>query len=145
MLIVPALLAILAGCTGGANTEADPRRAVIKMFYAIEKDDRETLAHFLDFETLLKEGVQDYALKMDSIRVFHSPEDILDDLLKGGLTNQRWLAMQRVVGSAEQTNDSALVEVSFINKATSVQYYNKFGLRKVNDVWKVYSFSVTDQ
>lgn len=145
ILLLPALVSIIAGCTGGANTEADPRRAVIKMFQAIEKNDRETLSHFLDFEMLLKPGTQDYALKMDSVRVFNSPDDILDDLLEGGLTNQRWLAMQRVVGSAEQTDDSALVEVSFINKETSVQYYNKFGLRKVNDVWKVYSFSVTDQ
>jgi len=144
ILLLPALVSIIAGCTGGANTESDPRKAVLKMFRAIEQDDRETLAHFLDFESLLKPGAMDYALKMDSIRAFYNPEEILDDLLKGGLTNQRWLAMQRVVGSAEQSNDSALVEVSFINKKTNTQYYNKFGLRKVNDVWKIYSFSVPD-
>ena len=53
--------------------------------------------------------------------------------------------MQRIVGSGSQLNDSALVEVSFINKETNTQYYNNFGPRKVNDVWKIYSFSVKDK
>jgi hypothetical protein len=114
------------------------------MFRAMEKNDRQTLAHFLDFETLLKAGTKDYALSMDSIRTFNNPEEILDDLMEGGLTNQRWMAMQRIVGSGSQMSDSALVEVSFINKKTNTQYYNKFGLRRVNDVWKVYSFSVQE-
>jgi hypothetical protein len=142
LLLVPVLFMIIAGCNPSVNTASDPRKAVIEMFKAIENNDREKLAHYLDFETLLKTGENDYALKMDSVRKFTNPQEILDDLLQGGLTNQRWLAMQRIVGSGSQLNDSALVEVSFINKATSTQYYNKFGLRKVNGVWKVYSFSV---
>lgn len=144
ILLLPAILLIVAGCSGKINTESDPRKAVIKMFRAMEKNDRTTLAHFLDFETLLKSGDNDYALQMDTARKFNGPDEILDDLLEGGLTYQRWMALQRIVGSASQQNDSALVEVSFINKETSKQYYNKFGLRKVNDVWKVYSFSVKE-
>jgi hypothetical protein len=144
MLLLPAALLIMAGCSNKINTESDPRRAVIKMFQAMETNDRTTLAHFLDFETLLKAQENDYALQMDTARSFADPEEILDDLLEGGLTYQRWMALQRVVGSASQQNDSALVEVSFINKETSKQYYNKFGLRKVNDVWKIYSFSVKE-
>lgn len=139
------MMIIISGCSSGANTESDPRKAVIKMFRAIENNDRESLAHFLDFEMLLKTGQRDYALKTDTPRKFSDPEEILDDLLEGGLTNQRWQAMQRIVGSASQTPDSALVEVSFINKETNTQYYNKFGLRKVSDVWKIYSFSVKDK
>jgi len=141
-LLLPALLIIVAGCNSASNDASGPREAVIKMFRAIENNDRETLAHYLDFQTLLKPGKVDYALTMDSARTFNNPNEILDDLLEGGLTHNRWQALQRVVGSGSQLNDSAQVEVSFINKETNTQYYNMFGLRKVNDVWKIYSFSV---
>ncbi len=145
IVLLPLILLIIAGCSTKVNTESDPRKAVIKMFGAIEDNDRETLAHYLDFKTLLSVTGRDYALQMDSVRQFHDPEEILDDLLVGGLTHSRWQAMQLVVGSASQQNDSALVEVSFINKQTDTQYYNKFGLQKINDVWKIYSFSVKDE
>lgn len=140
--LLPLILLIAGGCSTRVNTENDPRKVVINMFAAMENNDREALAHYLDFKTLLTTTDRDYALQMDSVRQFYDPEQILDDLLEGGLTFTRWHLMQRVVGSATQQNDSALVEVSFINKETSTQYYNKFGLRKVNDVWKIYSFSV---
>jgi hypothetical protein len=145
LLLLPVALLVISGCSSGPNTESDPRKVVLKAMKAIENNDRATLAHYLDFETLLKHGERDYALKTDTPRVFNDPEQILDDLLEGGLTNSRWQALQRVVGSASQQNDSALVEVSFINKETDTQYYNKFGLRKINDVWKIYSFSAKDR
>ena len=72
-LIVPVLLLVIAGCSSGANTESDPRQAVIKMFRAIERNERETLAHFLDFETLLKAGLKDYALKMTTCALLLIP------------------------------------------------------------------------
>jgi hypothetical protein len=144
LLLIPVLLMMIAGCNPSVNTASDPKKAVIQMFKAMEENDREKLAHYLDFESLLKTGESDYALQMDSVRKFTNPQEILDDLLQGGLTNQRWQSLQRIVGSGSQMNDSALVEVSFINKATSTQYYNKFGLRKVNGVWKIYSFSVPE-
>jgi len=142
LALAAAIIAILAGCSPGPKGDADPRKAVLSMFRAIENEDRAQLAHCLDFESLLKSTGVDYALKTDSPRVFSNPEEILNDLLKGGLTNQRWLAMQRIVDKSTQSGDSALVDVSFVDKTKSIQYLNKFGLRKVNGVWKIYSFSV---
>lgn len=140
-LLLAAILLVISGCTGGG--ESDPRRVVVKMFRAIENNDRAGLAHCLDFEAFLRSSGRDYALQMDTARVFSNPEQILDDLLEGGLTYTRWSKLQKIVGSATEGQDSALVEVSFINKETEMQYYNKFGLRKVNGGWKIYSFSVT--
>ena len=143
VLVVLALL-IIWGCSSGVNTDSDPRRVVIKMFNAMENNEREDLAHFLDFAALLKSHGRDYALQMDSARAFRSAEEILDDMVDSGLTKIRWFGMQKVVGSSEIMGDTALVEVSFINKKTDTQYYNKFGLHRINDRWKIYSFSVRE-
>ncbi len=114
------------------------------MLKALEENDREKLAHYLDFSALLNPANRDYALQMDSVRRFRSPEDILNDLTEGGLTHDRWMSMQRIVANDEitESGDTAFVEVSFISKETNKQYYNKWGLRKINDIWKIYSFGV---
>ncbi len=144
VLAVPAMLLIIAGCSSGPNTSSDPRKVVINMFRAIENNDRDKLAHYLDFPALMTPSGSDYALSaMDSARTFADPEKILDDLLPGGQTYERWKDLQKIVNKViSQSPDSALVEVSFINKATSTQYYTVFGLDKMNDIWKIYSFNV---
>lgn len=144
MLCVAIFVVTLTACSSKVNTEEDPRKVVIKMFGAMEEDDRETLAHYLDFVSIMQSGGDDYALSGDTARTFHSPEQILDDMTDTGLTKKRWFAMQRVVGSSTQDGDQALVEVSFIDKNTNTQYFNRFGLKKVNGVWKIYSFSVKE-
>ena len=83
---------------------------------------------------------EDYALQRDEPRVFHNPEEILNDLTDDGLTKTRWFSMQRVIGNTQIKGDTAFVEVSFIDKARSKQYYNKFGLHKKDNSWKIYSF-----
>jgi hypothetical protein len=139
--LIAIAVAAIVGCSSGFEKESDPGKVVVNMFRAMEKGDTATLVHYLDFESLLKPGEHDYALQMDTPRVFSNPQEIITDLLKGGLTHTRWVAMQRIVGSSTVSNDTALVEVSFINKSTSTQYYTKFGLRKVNDRWKIFSFN----
>jgi len=136
-----AALVIIGGCGPKVDTDTDPRRIVLNLFKAMDNDDRPALAHYLDFASLLKTSVADYALQTDSMRVFYDPEQILSDLAKGGLTNTRWGAMQRVVDDVQQGNDTALVEVSFIDKGSSTQYMTKFGLRKIGGNWKVFSFN----
>lgn len=144
ILIVPWLVLFLSGCGSKVDTDQNPRRIVIKMLKAMEDNDREKLAYYLDFSTLLKPGNRDYALQMDSVRQFQTPDDILDDLSEDGLTYERWMAMQRIVANDSITpgGDTAFVEVSFISKETNKQYYNKWGLCKKNKIWKIFSFAI---
>ena len=140
-------IALIQGCSSKGDQDPDPRQVVLNMLREMEKGDEEArnaLAHYLDFPSLLMPSDRDYALQMDSVRSFHNPEAILDDLTEGGLTRERWLSLQRVVGDAEQVGDTAFVEVSFTNKITDTQYYNKWGLRKINGLWKIYSFHTLD-
>ncbi len=143
VLLAPAIFLIVAGCSSGPNTSSDPTKVVVQMFRAIENNDRDKLAHYLDFPALMTPTGSDYALNMDTARLFTNPEAILDDLLPGGKTYEAWKDLQKIVNKViSQSPDSALVEVTFNNKQTGRAYRTTFGLDKVNDVWKVYSFNV---
>ena len=141
-LLAPVIVLVIAGCSSGPNTDSDPTKVVVKMFRAIENNDRATLAHYLDFPALMESTASVYALNLDSARTFPHPEAILDDLLPGGQTYDSWKDLQKIVNKVvSQTSDTAMVEVTFNNKATGRAYRTIFGLDKVNDVWKIYSFN----
>ena len=128
----------LVGC--GSDDEFDPRKVVISMFGAMEKNDKATLAHILDLVELMKTTQQDYALGGVNARVWTNPQQILDDLTGDGLTKQRWFSYQRIVNKAEIFGETASVEVTFVDKEKSKGYRTKFGVHKVNEKWKIYSF-----
>ena len=128
----------LVGCF--SSGQDDPREVVLTMIRGMDRSDGPAIASCLDFASLLTPGATDYALRMDSVRAFPDSEALLKDLTAGGLTRERWLEMQRVVGSTTMSGDTALVEVSFISRLTNTQNYNKWGLRKINGQWKIFSF-----
>lgn len=136
--IIFIILVLSIACSGGGA--GSPRDTVTQFFGAMENNDRATIAHLLDLPALMSIQGEDYALQRPEPRMFYNPEDILDDLTDEGLTKTRWFAMQRVMGQSEIKGDTAFVEVSFIDKQTNVQYYNKFGLHKKDGRWKIYSF-----
>jgi len=123
------------------ETGDSPKEVVVKMFGAMDRDDIAALNDVLDIPALMERGAQDYSLQADTARVFHSPEDLLNDLTGDGKTKRRWFSYQRVMGNTEIKDDTAFVEISFIDKAKSTQYYNKFGLhRDKSGRWIIYSF-----
>ncbi len=136
-LIPILILVIIVSC--GESTES-PKKVVIKLFGAMERDDRAAIKHYLDLPAIMEKGPEDYALKADTARVFHSPADILDDMTGQGKTKSRWFALKRVIGKQTIKEDTAFVEVSFIDEKNSIQYYNKFGLHKKDGRWQIYSF-----
>jgi hypothetical protein len=138
MGVLICVLILLPMC--GDLSDDSPKEVVIRLFGAMDRDDRAAIVYILDLPSMMGLENDDYALQTDSPRTFYNPEDILDDLTGEGLTKSRWFALQRVIGRMEIHGDSALVEVSFINKEKGIQYYNKFGLCRKNNGWKIYSF-----
>lgn len=122
-----------------------PKETVIRLFGAMERNEKAAILNLVDVPALMEISGEDYALKSDNPRTFHNPEDILNDMTGDGLTKRRWFSMQRIIGRVEIIGDSAFVEVSFIDKEKSKQYYNKFGLHKKDNNWKIYSFRTISQ
>lgn len=135
--------ALLIACVDSKD-DVDPRirTTVIKIFTAMGDSNRAELAELLDFRTLLLPGETDYALSMDSVRYFNDSEEMLDDLMPGGFTNQRWMNMTKVVAEATQSpdRDSAIVLVTFVTKQK--KYVSRFGLHRLSGKWQVFSFHI---
>jgi hypothetical protein len=136
------LLVVTLGLTncGGTHEQDDPRKVVIAMFGAMEKNDKASLARLLDLVELMKTGSEDYSLGGGEPRVWANPEQILNDLTGEGLTKSRWFSFQRIVNEAEISGETAAVEVTFVDKDQSKGYRTKFGVHLVNEKWKIYSF-----
>jgi len=132
------VLALAAGCGSGAD--GNPKEVVIQLFGAMDRNERAAIPRLLDMPALMEAQDEDYALQRSRPRKFYNPEEILNDLTDSGLTKTIWFSMQRIVGKTTHQGDTAFVEVSFVDKAKGVQYYNKFGLHRVNNRWKIYSF-----
>lgn len=143
IVVIFSIAWLFFGCS--MPTLSDPKGVVISMFGAMEKNDKAALAHLLDLAELMKTYNEDYALQMDSPRVFTSPQQILDDLTHEGLTKTRWFSMQRIINKAKVMGETATVEVTFNDKQKSKAYLTKFGLHKVNGKWKIYSFRTNQQ
>ena len=126
----------LANC-GGPLDQSDPRKVVIAMFGAMEKNDKASLARLLDLVELMKAGNEDYSLGGGEPRVWTNPEQILDDLTGEGLTKSRWFALQRIVNESEISGETAAVEVTFVDKDQSKGYRTKFGVHNINGKWKI--------
>jgi hypothetical protein len=139
ILLIIIALSLYIGCAGVGGGDS-PKDTVIKLFGAMERNDRAAIIRLLDLPALMSITDADYALQRDKPRVFRNPEKLLDDLTNDGLTKTKWFEMQRVIGKTEIKGDTAFVEVSFISKETNIQYYNKFGLHQKNDQWRIYSF-----
>ncbi|MCH9031252.1 MAG: hypothetical protein IIB00_03200 [candidate division Zixibacteria bacterium] len=133
----------LFGC--GTILEPSPRQHVIKFFGAMERNDRPAIINSLDLVSLMQVSESDYALKLETPRVMQSPISIVDDLTEDGQTKQVWFRMTRVVGDQEIIGDTAYVEVSFLSESKGVQYYNKFGLRKIGEGWRIFSFRTLNE
>ena len=133
----------LYGC--GTTLEPSPRQHVIKFFGAMERNDRPAIINSLDLTSLMQVAESDYALQLDTPRVMQSPISIVDDLTEDGQTKQVWFRMTRVVGDEEIIGDTAYVEVSFLNDSKGVQYYNKFGLRRIGEGWRIFSFRTLNE
>jgi len=132
------LVGLLSGCSG--TGQSDPRQVVISFFGAMERNDQAALAHLLDLASLMRNTSEDYAVSTDEPRVFTNPQEILNDLTNDGLTKTRWFSMQRIINNASVQEETATVEVTFVDKKASQGYRTNFGLRKSNGIWRIYSF-----
>lgn len=134
---------LLSGCSRVDMN--DPRQVVIAMFGAMEKNDQAALAHILDLPELMRNSGDDYAFQTDEPRVFHDPQEILNDLTGDGKTKEVWFSLQRIVNKAKIMGETATVEVTFVDKDASKGYRTAFGLHKRHGKWKIYSFQTMQE
>jgi hypothetical protein len=137
---VLAVLTLLPSC---ADTP-EPRRTVMNFLTSLREDTTsiEYLDQLLDFDELLDESsiyTYDSALSRTE-----NKQEFAALLLKGGKVRDRWMKNQIIVGGVQISGDTAIVEVSFIDRKAKLvkQYYNKMGVHRSEDKWRIFAFKL---
>jgi outer membrane murein-binding lipoprotein Lpp len=130
----------VAGCSSGSRP--DPKDAVKAMFDAMRTSDSVTLASVVDLSAASHDLRSELAgAAGDTAANQEWDKLLLKEMTGEGVIRQRWLNDNQVVlGRSEVTGDSALVEVSFLDRVTRVQYYNKMRLHFRDGHWVVTDF-----
>ncbi|MBU1320613.1 MAG: hypothetical protein KKG33_06570 [candidate division Zixibacteria bacterium] len=136
------LLILLTIAAASCSDDPEPRQTVMHFLQSLRQDTTsyDYLSQLLDLDELVKENsIYNY----DSSLYAAENKVLLVSLLQeGGSVREKWLKNQIIVGSVATLGDTATVEVSFIDKESVPvkQYYNKMGVHRIDDQWKIFSF-----
>lgn len=134
-IVITTLVALsVAACSGAKRP--DPRDTVKELFPAISKSDSLYLTTNVDLERAAASIPDDLTIDPAA----GGAATLLKALTGDGHLRKRWLGDQIVVGESEVAGDTSHVEVSFIDRVTRVQYYNKMRLEFRDDHWVITSF-----
>ncbi|HWO58338.1 MAG TPA: hypothetical protein VNN55_12300 [bacterium] len=126
---------VISGCA--SDSRPDPKETVKGLFAAMRASDSLYLERHVDLAAAVATLGED--LPAESAGA--DPGAALLAALTGeGTLRKRWLENQIVVGGATLVADTAWVEVSFIDRLTRVQYYNKMRLDFRGDHWVINAF-----
>lgn len=137
MLITLILVPVLS-CT----KEPEPRRSVMDFLASLRADTTsfDYLTQLLDMDELIFENsIYTYD---STVSIEANKREFVALLQKGGRVRENWIRNQIIVGNVDFAGDTAMVEVSFIDKSTEPvkQYYNKMGVHLVDGSWKIFAF-----
>jgi len=131
-------LTILVGC----EKEAEPRSQVLAFVKALRSADEIKLEDYLDLTELVRENAANVYLYDSAKSISDNIADFSALFAPDGKLRKLWTSKQIVIGEAEVRGDTAFVEVSFIDRDTRRQYYNKMGLKKTEQGWRIFAFKL---
>jgi hypothetical protein len=130
---------VVLGCSGKPN----PKNTIMDLFTALHADDTTLVRQSVDLGRAWRSVSPDLKAPEDSLLAdIMWDERLLTALIDEGKLRTRWIKTQVVIGKTEMFADSANVEVSFIDRDTRVQFYNKMALVFRNGAWKIVAFSI---
>lgn len=137
VVLLTLLLAGVYGCA--SDNRPDPKQTVKDLFTAMRNSDSTYITQHVDF--VRAAGTLGEDLMTDSSAPVVDPSmGLLAAMTGDGKLRARWLENQIVLGGATVSGDTAWVEVSFIDRLTRVQYYNKMRLDFRTDHWVINAF-----
>jgi len=136
LLIVP--LFLLAAC----EKEPEARSSVLEFVRALRADQDFPVDDYLDIDELVRENSPNVYIYDSSLSVSENKDEFKKLFERDGNLRKLWTSKQIVIGESVVKGDTALVEVSFIDRQTKKQYYNKMGLRRTENSWIIFAFKL---
>lgn len=130
-------LLILASCSG----KPDPKDVVFDFIDGVLTSDSLKVVNDLDVDAYIKARMTEMSPEDSARALAENRIKTIQSLLGEGPIRLRWLDQQIVVNESFETDTTAEVEVSFIDRTTRHQIYTKMQLRKEPDgFWKIVYF-----
>lgn len=110
----------------------------------IQADSLADITPFVDLDSVATYEFGD--MKYDSLTLGQKKRRLLNGFIGSGEYRGVWAKSQIVVNKEILRDDStALVEVSFIDRSTRIQYYSQMGLKLRNGVWAITNFKANQE
>jgi hypothetical protein len=128
---------LFLACSGGPN----PKDTVFDFIEAVMVSDSTAVVDLLDVDAYVKSRMAEMSPEDSAAALESEREKTINSLLNDGPTRLKWMTQQIVVNEAKVYDDTAEVEVSFIDKTTRHMIYTKMQLVKQADgSWKITYF-----
>ena len=110
----------------------------------IQADSLADITPFVDLDSVAANEFSD--AKYDSLTLAEKRQRLLTGFIGSGEYRGVWAKSQIVVNEEFRRDDTtALVEVSFIDRSTRIQYYSQMGLKLRGGVWVISNFKANQE
>jgi len=122
--------------------EPDARDSVLGFVKELRTSNEIDLEKYLIVNEVVRENAPNVYIYDSSLSISENIAIFSGMFAPEGKLRQLWTSKQIVVGESEVLGDTAYVEVSFIDRSTNKQYYNKMGLRRTDTGWIIFAFKL---
>ncbi|HVP36790.1 MAG TPA: hypothetical protein VMT04_07315 [Terriglobales bacterium] len=136
------LIFFVAICS--CSTKPDPREDVKKLIAAVDQSDTTALKESLDLNWMINQRLEGIPEKDRPALFPKKRQELLDDLTGNGATRTSWNNSLVVIGKSEVADDSATVEVTYIDKINGIKDYTRMGLYFKDGKWKIYDLKLKE-
>ncbi len=118
---------------------SSPRERVLEFVKEVQADTLPDISKYLDFDSV---ATYEYSeSRYDTLSPLQKKELLVREFTGRGAYMTSWRNSQIVVSNEMLENDTtALVQVSFIDRNTRVQYVSQMRLKKRNNWWLITDF-----
>lgn len=136
-----ALALILVSC---GNEGPSARSHVLEFVRLIQSDSLADITPYVDLDSVAAYEFSD--AKYDGLSLAAKKQRLLTGFIGTGEYRGVWAKSQIVVNEEFRRDDStALVEVSFIDRSTRIQYYSQMGLKLRGNAWTITNFKANQE
>ena len=126
------------------NDGPSARSRVLDFVRMIQADSLADITPYVDLDSLATIEFADQ--KYDSLTLAEKKQRLLTGFIGSGEYRGVWAKSQIVVNEEFRRDDTtALVEVSFIDRSTRIQYYSQMGLKLRGGVWAITNFKANQE
>lgn len=136
-LIICSCLAVILGV---CSSQPSPRDVTFQFIYAVLDGDSSAILQYLDLDRMVEKRMKEVSPADSALTLADLKAKILQNLIGDGLTRGHWQNQRIVVNKEITEEDSAVVEMTFIDQTTGRIEYSMVYLYRKDSRWWVYFY-----